>query len=498
MRAGSEGAGEQLKNRRPKSRIAAVLLALILALTGSVVAPAQPAAAATSPLAACKNLTLLKKISCVTDALRKSAGASVQECLDKPLTERPGCLENLVHQIAERGVTWFLVLHLSHEAVHGQLDAQKAYESTVKAYDVLDDPSLLLTDDALRSEFLKTVTKAKKKGEAAEAFGREAVRTAKTTTKLLRDTAHLVKELEVGKTYREILGALDTMNAGMAQMNSALGQMNTAVDQVNAGLKQANAGIDVANRAMTQMNKGISEANRGLTETNKAVKEMAKGFEKLRHIAPGRIDFDFSDLDKAFSSESSFAQDAARKRKLSLLLDLTPGLGDVKGVMQAITGTDSITGEPLGGVDRAAGAIIILRSMKAGYKGADSLYNASRLATVLSTMEKANPLVESLRKTGKLPSNYVTKSEAAKKGWEPGKALGNYVPGGQIGGDVFKDPASIGLPTKAGRTWYEADVGLTNTMKRSKQPGTRLLYSDDGLIYVTTDHYKTVDYVGTY
>src|SRR5690606_21501483 len=72
VRAGSEGAGEQLKNRRPKSRIAAVLLALILALTGSVVAPAQPAAAATSPLAACKNLTLLKKISCVTDALRKS------------------------------------------------------------------------------------------------------------------------------------------------------------------------------------------------------------------------------------------------------------------------------------------------------------------------------------------------------------------------------------------------------------------------------------------
>ncbi len=35
-------------------------------------------------------------------------------------------------------------------------------------------------------------------------------------------------------------------------------------------------------------------------------------------------------------------------------------------------------------------------------------------------------------------------------------------------------------------------------MKRSKQPGTRLLYSDDGLLYVTTDHYKTVDYVGTY
>ncbi|GAA3268003.1 hypothetical protein [Streptomyces labedae] len=144
------------------------------------------------------------------------------------------------------------------------------------------------------------------------------------------------------------------------------------------------------------------------------------------------------------------------------------------------------------------GAVVILRTMKAGYKGADSLYNASRLTAVLSTAEKANPLIDSLRKTGKLPSNYVTKSQAAQKGWEPGKALGNHVPGGQIGGDIFRDPASIGLPTKSGRVWYEADVGLTNTMKRSKQPGTRLLYSDDGLLYVTTDHYKTVDHVGTY
>lgn len=494
-----DGAGEQLKNNRQMSRIAAVLLALILALTGGiVVAPVQQAAAASSPLAACKDQPLLKKIGCVTDALKKSAGASVQECLDKPLTQRPGCLEDLVHQIAERGVTWFLVLHLSHEAVHGQLDAQGAYDATVKAYDVLDDPSLLLTDEALRTEFLKTLAKAKKKGEAAEAFGREAVKVTKSTAKLLRDTAHLIKELEVGKTYKEIMGALDTMNAGMAQMNSALGQMNGAVDQVNAGLKQANAGIDGANRAMSEMNKGIREANLGLAETNKAVKGMAKGFEKLKHIAPGRIDFDFSDLDTVFGNKSSFAEDAVRRRKLSLLLDLTPVLGDVKGVMQAITGSDSVTGEPLGGLDRAAGTIIILRSMKAGYKGADSLYNASRLASVLSTTEKANPLIESLRKTGKLPAHYVTKNEAAKKGWEPGKALGNHVPGGQIGGDIFQDPASIGLPTKAGRAWYEADVGLTNTMKRSKQPGTRLLYSDDGLLYVTTDHYKTVDYVGRY
>ncbi|RST24181.1 hypothetical protein EF908_06740 [Streptomyces sp. WAC04770] len=225
---------------------------------------------------------------------------------------------------------------------------------------------------------------------------------------------------------------------------------------------------------------------------------MAKGFQKLKRISPDRIEFDFSNLEQLFGSKRSFADEAAQKAILSLLIDLTPGLGDVKGIQQAITGVDLTTGKPLSGLDRAMGAVIILRTMKGTYKGADSLYNASRLSEVLSVTQKANPLVESLRTTGKLPANYVTKSQAGQKGWEPGKALGNHVPGGQIGGDIFRDPASINLPTKAGRTWYEADVGLTNTMKRSKQPGTRLLYSDDGLMYVTTDHYKTVHFVGTY
>ncbi|MFE7895991.1 hypothetical protein ACFU3E_00330 [Streptomyces sp. NPDC057424] len=65
-------------------------------------------------------------------------------------------------------------------------------------------------------------------------------------------------------------------------------------------------------------------------------------------------------------------------------------------------------------------------------------------------------------------------------------------------GDICRDLASIGLPTKSGRVWYEADVGLTNIMRRSKQPGTRLLSSDNGLLYMTTEHYRTVDLVGTY
>nr|WP_323151256.1 ribonuclease domain-containing protein [Pseudomonas glycinae] len=49
-----------------------------------------------------------------------------------------------------------------------------------------------------------------------------------------------------------------------------------------------------------------------------------------------------------------------------------------------------------------------------------------------------------------------------------------------------------------GRTWYEADAGLNNKMSRSNQPGTRLLYSDDGLLYITSDHYNTASSIGTW
>jgi len=91
----------------------------------------------------------------------------------------------------------------------------------------------------------------------------------------------------------------------------------------------------------------------------------------------------------------------------------------------------------------------------------------------------------------------MTKAQAEAAGWKSGKALGNYVPNGQIGGDIFRDDFGL-LPSKSGRVWHEADIGLTSSMKRSKQPGNRLLYSNDGQMYITSDHYETFQYLGSY
>ncbi|GAA3509743.1 RHS repeat-associated protein [Streptosporangium album] len=118
--------------------------------------------------------------------------------------------------------------------------------------------------------------------------------------------------------------------------------------------------------------------------------------------------------------------------------------------------------------------------------------NAARagLRRDFAVAEAANPLIDSLRTHGTLPSEYVTKAQAGAAGWEPGKALGNHIPGGQIGGDIFQDAASVGLPVAKGRVWREADIGLDPMKRRARQPGTRLLYSSDGLAYVTSDHYE--------
>ena len=150
-------------------------------------------------------------------------------------------------------------------------------------------------------------------------------------------------------------------------------------------------------------------------------------------------------------------------------------------------------GSEVGGGKKASGA-------NGTGNGANSPKNVGlheKYKDVLGTTEKANPLVDSLRETGKLPDNFISKDLAIEKGWRPGKALENYVPGGQIGGDIYQNSTKL-LPEVPGRVWREADVGLIGDMSRAKQPGTRLLYSNDGLLYITTDHYKTVHFIGNY
>ncbi|MBP1154257.1 guanyl-specific ribonuclease Sa [Paenibacillus sp. PvR052] len=98
-----------------------------------------------------------------------------------------------------------------------------------------------------------------------------------------------------------------------------------------------------------------------------------------------------------------------------------------------------------------------------------------------------NEVAEYISKHGKLPDNFITKNEARKLGWEPQKGnLPEVAPGKSIGGDVFRNREGL-LPKKNGRIWYEADINY----KKGTRGSDRIVFSNDGLIYKTTDHYKT-------
>ena len=89
---------------------------------------------------------------------------------------------------------------------------------------------------------------------------------------------------------------------------------------------------------------------------------------------------------------------------------------------------------------------------------------------------------------GKLPDNFITKAEARKLGWESG-TVEVYAPGKCIGGDRFGNYEGL-LPDAPGRVWTECDI---DTLGGSSRGAKRIVFSNDGLIYYTHDHYKTFD-----
>ncbi len=87
---------------------------------------------------------------------------------------------------------------------------------------------------------------------------------------------------------------------------------------------------------------------------------------------------------------------------------------------------------------------------------------------------------------GKLPPNYISKADAQDLGWEGG-SVERYAPGKCIGGSKFGNYEGL-LPKKNGRQYYECDI---DTLGENSRGAKRIVYSNDGLIYYTDDHYES-------
>ena len=92
-----------------------------------------------------------------------------------------------------------------------------------------------------------------------------------------------------------------------------------------------------------------------------------------------------------------------------------------------------------------------------------------------------------LHQYGHLPSNFITKKEAREAGW-PGGSLEEYFPGMCIGGDFFGNYEGL-LPKAKGRKFFECDANYTG----GKRGAERIVYSSDGRVWYTKDHYGTFE-----
>lgn len=85
----------------------------------------------------------------------------------------------------------------------------------------------------------------------------------------------------------------------------------------------------------------------------------------------------------------------------------------------------------------------------------------------------------------KLPGNFISKREAERLGWKHKGSLDEVAPGKSIGGDRYGNYEGK-LPQQQGRSWQECDIDYRSGNRNAK----RIVYSSDGLIYYTGDHYK--------
>ena len=105
------------------------------------------------------------------------------------------------------------------------------------------------------------------------------------------------------------------------------------------------------------------------------------------------------------------------------------------------------------------------------------------------TYTSKEEVAEYLHTYGHLPSNFIKKKAAQKLGWVSKEGnLWEVAPGMSIGGDYFGNYEGT-LPEAEDRDYYECDIDFDGSYRGAK----RIVYSNDGLIYYTVDHYESFE-----
>ena len=85
-----------------------------------------------------------------------------------------------------------------------------------------------------------------------------------------------------------------------------------------------------------------------------------------------------------------------------------------------------------------------------------------------------------------LPEYYITRDELLSLGWKKGKSPAKFASEKMVAMGIYQNRNGH-LPQRSGRIWYVADINDYS----GRRNGHRLLWSNDGLLFVTYDHYET-------
>ena len=131
-------------------------------------------------------------------------------------------------------------------------------------------------------------------------------------------------------------------------------------------------------------------------------------------------------------------------------------------------------------------AVMLLTGCVASTSG-NKNQNTAKQGAASEAMDEAQRIADYIFEYGRLPDNFIRKQEAERLGWD---SRYNYVsdvaPGKSIGGDRFGNYEER-LPVVPGRKYYEADCWY----RGGKRNAYRIIYSSDGHVWFTGDHYET-------
>ncbi|MDR1877866.1 MAG: ribonuclease [Flavobacteriaceae bacterium] len=131
--------------------------------------------------------------------------------------------------------------------------------------------------------------------------------------------------------------------------------------------------------------------------------------------------------------------------------------------------------------------VLIVAALAFSYKNATRKLDIEQFD--ISHLSSEQVVIPYLKENHRLPDYYITKKEARKSGWKPERGnLCDVLPGKIIGGDIFSNRENS-VPYKKGRKWFEADLNY-NCGNRGTD---RVVFSDDGLIFVSHNHYNTFE-----